>query len=435
MSDYQLRIAMSANYVTVVKNLSFSSKIEESWLDIFLRVFGDLPEVWGLESSYPPAGPSGSSEDGNMSTYIPDAVPFQTPQTIPSMLETPASLGIDGGVGNSAGPSDGQSWNGSSLQSFQTVSNPGSDTYQSGFVAPPFPGPSVSDSFTATPYDNSGLPQPLAYLMAENAEQGVYQGDFGSTTSLPLISFPDSALDVYHGDASASHSLPNLPFIDTGGGMQIDGVDAGWSAYNAASLGHHGDVSESGSTQYDNFLSGPQRSNLATAVQSAPANASQFTMPPHATTGATPASTSSLGNSMAFSAPLTSASTPFPARKVTASPNVRQGIRSNSRRFAPAPMRPRDKIRDAIATENARAITLANRNGLLRSRTGYLAEYLQVFLINLRFFYDGLYRILCSEYVGVPLTAEHRAALLEGPKSIGQMMACMFRDWKRDMEI
>ena len=118
-----------------VKNLAAASAIQVDWLDIFIRIFGDLPELWNPvpSSTYPPSGTSnpGCPKNGNdMHTSTSNTGSFRTPQTIPSsMLDLPSSNGL--GVG-STGPSSMCSGGVGSLQPFlhPSISDPTPAAYQ-----------------------------------------------------------------------------------------------------------------------------------------------------------------------------------------------------------------------------------------------------------------------------------------------------------------
>ncbi|KAM5532480.1 hypothetical protein V8D89_013833 [Ganoderma adspersum] len=165
------------------KNLAAASTIQVDWLDIFIRIFGDLPELWNPvpSSTYPPTGTSnpGFPENGNdMHTSTSNTGSFQTPQTLPSsMLDLPGSNGL--GVG-STGPSS---------------------------MCP----------------GGVGSPQPcLRQLISDPTPVG-YQGHALPSQPIPHQSLPESASGVYHGGIGGWHSLPNLS-----SGVVIQGMPTGW---------------------------------------------------------------------------------------------------------------------------------------------------------------------------------------------------------------
>ena len=60
---------------------------------------------------------------------------------------------------------------------------------------------------------------------------------------------------------------------------------------------------------------------------------------------------------------------------------------------------------DAVALENAKATAFASRNSL--------GEHSQILLTTMMFFHDGLHRLLLAKYLGIKLSPDHCAALVQ----------------------
>ncbi|PIL33493.1 hypothetical protein GSI_04116 [Ganoderma sinense ZZ0214-1] len=382
------------------ENLPYLDTLSSIWMEMFLRVFGDLPEVWNKKLSEI------------------RAIPAQG--TAPSMPGVPGSFNVERRGGASVGPS----------QPFQSVFNPVPPTYGASFG--PFdslPVPMDSASSTTMMYDQPGPSQSLPYPALFDPLQDFYGGEVGSSHSLPLTFLSDPALGMRPDNNTSSHSLPNPPFGAISEGMHTGGLNGDWTSYNPVSLGHRGQLSGSGSTQNENSRRGPQPSNLTRSVQPTLANAYESVPTMNATSTAMNTSNSFLDNAMASYTPMSSGSAPAPTIAGTARKSVRQGPGGTSRRA-----KGQASIKDTIAYERARASTLTCRNNNFRCQSDRLAQFLQLLTENIRFFFDSLHRLLCSDYLEIPIPMEHRVALLGGAQAIGRVMAYLFTEWKEDIE-
>ncbi|PIL32901.1 hypothetical protein GSI_05025 [Ganoderma sinense ZZ0214-1] len=366
-------------------NIRFVSDVKAEWLELFLRVFGDFPELWGItpSSTYSPIGPSASNRN-SINSFISDAGSFPAAQAVPSsMLGIPTSLNVDRPEGNSAGPSATYPDEASSFQLFLAQSGPELISAMSSHPTPPL-----------SLYDSTGM---------------------------------------YHGDTYASQSLPNLPYGATSEDIVMDGLEGDYSGYDPMSWGHHGHASGPSSTQYN-----PQRFVPEATVQTAPSDTGLSAMTPHAALGTSHSvtGTPSLRNPVASDG-LPFAFMPGVTPVVTAGHGVRHGLGSTSRRsFDPAPAQSPQSpgIGEAIGREIERANTLANRTLRLRERSNHLDEYLELLLSSSRLFYDGMFRVVGSDTLAIPLPLDHREAMLDLAENLDRVMDLIDADLERDME-
>lgn len=455
----------------VVSSLCRASNEKFYWLDLFIRVFGDFPELWSknLSSVKPPLRPPEFRRLGNnMATYPSAAGSFQPPRTMPpppmppsipppmpsstlpaglqsrlsfqppsrsssrspSMLDVPDSFHNKRHRGNSAGPSATSPSRvvGSSLSS-RSVATSTSATHWTGFEpSGSLPVSSGSDSFTRAIYDQPSpyrsLPHPALLTRAN-------PGHLGSSHSLPYTPLPDSALGVHRGYVGSSHSLPNLPYDAIRQDTYTGGFNGGRSDYNPVSL-RHGHGSGSGFIQHGNLYRDPRPSDR-TAVQATLAKATQSTV----TRCSTPHEFNSVfDNSVASKLYPPCTPTSIAAPEGTASHSNSRGLVSTSRRPFPSTsgQARSSRIKDAIIVENAKAERLSHVIDCLRMQSNHLDESMPLFLAATGFFFDGMERVMCGDYLGVPIPEGHRAALEASGDFISGLMARWVVNWKLGVE-
>lgn len=378
-----ISVAASADLAIVVENLSFASEIESEWLEILIRVCGDIPELWN------PKKPSVLMEDEtDMAMHSSGGDSLQAPQTAPSTT-------LDS--------------HGSSHHTALREANP---PYRGNPSAGPFVGQLGSNFPPASAYDNHGSfrqSRRLPHPSLSQPGQAVRGGHFGSSYSLPHPPLSDSTFAVHHGNDVASQSLPNLPSEVNNWSMDTSGLGEDWSGFDVVFMGHYGHVPGPSSIQHQNFQHSPHFS-----IPTVPSNTPLSSAPAHD----------------ASSVAMTGHNVPQAFGNV---PRAFGGTSHRSHTSASTQSRT-SGARDAVDLERARGATLATRNSLLRTRGSRLNEYSHLILTSVRLYYDSMHRVLCSDYLRMPLPDGHRRALLQAPHHIGQLMVCVYLDWKRDME-
>lgn len=357
--------------------------------------------------------PSGTWEDeDSMALDTPNAGSAQAPQTIPPETISSPSFDATQVEVNSAGPSATYVHTLEQSQHFSDQSSPALVAYRG------HPIPSRSSSYSSLAnaiQDTSSNSVPPSSLA--NTAQAAYRDD-ASSHSAPSSSLTDPV--VYQGDSSASHSLPNLPSGAVN--QDIGRFGARWSSHDSVSPSDRGCISGSSSMGSPNFQSGPPPSNPMIAIQREPC-CSSCRSPIR----------SLPNNSVASNAPFYPAAT---TSMVTSIDNVQQAHESTPRRSVGSASAESlsSEIRGAIALEKMTATALTHRANLLRMRTTYLSDFGPLILSNMRYHYYGLYILLHSKYLNIPLPDEFANALRMGADDPGKSFALMLIEWDRDVQ-
>lgn len=396
MSHSQSPVAASADVEIAAKNLVYTSEFEFLWLEALIRICGDLPELWNhkvlstyvaqREADFPYCGDSGGL--AQVTAY--DNHGSSRSSSHQSSFDVPPATAYDN----------------------HDLSCPSS--HQSSFEVPP-----------ATAYDSHGSFHPSLHPSRSKFGLAMYESTFHSSYSLPHPSLSNPAFAMYYGDGGASRSLPDLPSGTDSQTQGASGVGSDWSGHNVVSMGHHKHVSGPSSIQHQNLQHVPHSFIPMTVAQSIPSNASHSDRIPSAAS-----STPFNGGPVSSNSSLPSAAAPVAMPTAVTRPNVPQAFGDSSDGSHSTA-----EVADAVELEHAKTATLAARNSLMRARGSRLGEYSHLMLTAMGVHYDSMHRVLCGEYLEVPLLSQHREALLETPHSIGQLMVCVYIDWKRDMDV
>ena len=90
-------------------------------------------------------------------------------------------------------------------------------------------------------------------------------------------------------------------------------------------------------------------------------------------------------------------------------------------------------LKDAVIVETAKADSIASHCEALRLRQSLHGEYMERFFSSMQFFYDGMERLARSDYLGITLPEDHRAALATGPEHMIRLLGDTYAGYHHDM--